>query len=43
MTSLSKSTKFAAIFGAVGIAIGVGVTLVVLLNDEGEGIMQIVV
>lgn len=38
MTAMSKGTKSAIIFGAVGIAVGVGITLVVV-NNQTEGLV----
>lgn len=38
MTAISKGTKFAIIFGAIGIAVGVGITLAVV-DNQTEGLV----
>ena len=35
MIALSKGTKYAIIFGAIGIAVGIGITLMVVNQTEG--------
>lgn len=38
MIPISKGTKFAVIFGAIGIAVGIGITLLVV-NNQTEGLV----
>jgi len=40
MTSLSKSTKMAIIFGAIGIAVGIGVTTILIKAEVSSEIDQ---
>lgn len=41
MNALTRSTKFAIIFGVAGIAVGIGITLaLVQTNDDDGGIIQ---
>lgn len=41
MTALSKGTKYAIIFGAIGIVVGIGITFAFLQTEEGnEGLIQ---
>lgn len=40
MNSISKGTKFAIIFGTIGIAVGIGVTLLVVNNQTGGLVFQ---
>jgi PKD domain-containing protein len=40
MTATSKGTKFAIIFGAIGVAVGIGATLAFIQTREGDEIQQ---